>query len=148
MQLVNTLPIAWRREIRNSTFNPNILFTGQGLQYRGRLLSLKKLISKEIYNMIVNLNDELPTAQYYFANCFPESFLKWCKIYPLPRIVTRDSSLRLLQYKILNNILFLNKKLFQSHLSDSAPCSYCHTFDENPSIYLENVDTLLNNGMI
>ena len=36
----------------------------------------------------------------------------WGKIYKLPRITTINTYLRSFQYKILKNILFLNKKLF------------------------------------
>ena len=36
----------------------------------------------------------------------------WRKLYILPRKTTKNTYLRSFQYKILNNILFLNKKLF------------------------------------
>ena len=36
------------------------------------------------------------------------------------------------QYKILHNILFLNKKLYLSGISKSPLCSYCNTNDETP----------------
>ena len=43
----------------------------------------------------------------------------------LPRIVTIESSLRSFQYKILNNILYLNERLFKFNIVDSPLCSLC-----------------------
>ena len=35
------------------------------------------------------------------------------------------------QYKILNNILYQNEKLFVSYLSTTPSCSFCNSFGEN-----------------
>ena len=48
------------------------------------------------------------------------SICKFPKAYTLPRKVTGNTYLRSLQYKILNNILYLNEKLQQHHLAPSA----------------------------
>ena len=39
--------------------------------------------------------------------------------------------LRSFQYKIINNILFLNEKLFVFGLSTTSSCSFCNSFNEN-----------------
>ena len=39
--------------------------------------------------------------------------------------------LRSFQYKIINNILFLNEKLFVFGLSTTLSCSFCNSFGEN-----------------
>ena len=49
----------------------------------------------------------------------------------LPRQATIESSLRLFQYKILNNILYLNEKLFKFKIVDSPLCSLCETENES-----------------
>ena len=49
----------------------------------------------------------------------------------LPRQVTIESSLRSFQYKILNNILYLNEKLFKFKIADSPLCSLCKTENES-----------------
>ena len=49
----------------------------------------------------------------------------------LPRIVTIESSLRSFQYKILNNILYLNEQLFKFNIVDSPLCSLCGTYNES-----------------
>ena len=50
-------------------------------------------------------------------------------------IVTKDSRLRVFQYKILNSVLYLNKMLFMFGKSDSSLCSFCKMIDETP-LYL------------
>ena len=48
----------------------------------------------------------------------------------LPRQVTIESSLRSFQYKILNNILYLNEKLFKFKIAASPLCSLCKLHNE------------------
>ena len=49
----------------------------------------------------------------------------------LPRKVTKTAYDRMFQYKILNNTLFLNKKLFLFGKSDTRLCSFCANVDED-----------------
>ena len=56
--------------------------------------------------------------------------LDWGLIYLLPRILTKNTSLRAFQYKILNNVLYLNHKLFQFKDSTTSLCLYCNKHDE------------------
>ena len=48
----------------------------------------------------------------------------------LPRIVTKDSRLPVFQYKLLNNVLYLNKMFFRFGKIDSPLCFFCKTIDE------------------
>ena len=41
--------------------------------------------------------------------------------------MTGNSHLCYFNYKIINNVLYLNKKLFQFSKSQSPLCSFCHT---------------------
>ena len=43
------------------------------------------------------------------------------------RKATANSNLRCFNYKIINNVLYLNKKLFQFGKTQSPLCSFCHT---------------------
>ena len=45
-------------------------------------------------------------------------------------MVTVDTRLRVLQYKILNDILFVNKMLFKLSKVESPLCSFCKAEDE------------------
>ena len=56
--------------------------------------------------------------------------MDWKQIYLLPRLVTLDSYSHSFQYKILNNVLYLNKKLFTFRKSTSPLCPFCKLSDE------------------
>ena len=49
----------------------------------------------------------------------------------LPRIVIIKSSLRSFQYKILNNILYLNERLYKFNIVDSPSRSLCGAYNES-----------------
>ena len=46
-------------------------------------------------------------------------------MYTLPRKVTIDTSTRIFQYKIVNNILYLNNRLYKITITESPLCSLC-----------------------
>ena len=48
------------------------------------------------------------------------------------RLVTYNTYMRSFQYKILNNVLFLNKKLYTFGIKLSPLCSFCNLYDETP----------------
>ena len=50
----------------------------------------------------------------------------------LPRLVRHNTYMRSFQYKILNNILHLNKKLHISGIKSSPLCFFCNLYDESP----------------
>ena len=50
----------------------------------------------------------------------------------MPRRVTIDTNLRIFQYKILNNALYLNEKLFKFKIVSSPLCSFCNSENETP----------------
>ena len=50
----------------------------------------------------------------------------------LPRIATYDAKIRIFQYKLLNNALYLNKKLFHFGIISQPKCSICNLYDETP----------------
>ena len=101
-----------------------------------KLLSLDKLSSggilssREISILISNILNK-PTSNIYFEKLF-ENTLDWNKIYLSPRLATIDTTLRSFQYKILNNVLFLNKKLYTFGITNTALCSFCNTVEETP----------------
>ena len=71
------------------------------------------------------------TSQLYFEKVLGFGKVEWEKVYMLPRIVTIESSLRSFQYKILNNILYLNERLFKFNIVDSPLCSLCGAYNES-----------------
>ena len=75
------------------------------------------------------LKTEIPTSQKYFIRLFPDLQSDWKGIYLLPRKVTIDTKLPIFQYKLLNNILYLNKYLFMFRKKDTNHCSFCKLQD-------------------
>ena len=78
-----------------------------------RTLGIKKINFKENYSIIISSKVNISTTRF-FLKC----------IYTLPCKVTINSFLRLFQCKILNNILYLNKKLDTFSLSNTQLCSF------------------------
>ena len=71
-----------------------------------------------------------PRSQQYFKTLFPHLNLDWKLIYLLPQILTKNTSLRASRYKFLNNVLYLNLKLFQFKVGTTSLCSYCNQHDQ------------------
>ena len=69
--------------------------------------------SKMAYQKLIQPLSKPPTSQLYVEKMLGFGKVEWEKVYMLPRIVTTESSLRSFQYKILNNILYLNERLFR-----------------------------------
>ena len=76
------------------------------------------------------MRNTVPTSQKYFENIFQSLSFTWKDVYILPRIVTINTRLRVFQYKVLNNALYLNKHLYIFKLSDIKLCSICNQEDE------------------
>ena len=96
-----------------------------------RILLSDKLSSKEIYfNLVSNIVNK-PTSNIYFEN-FLKTQCDWSLICLLPRLATIDTTLHSFQYKILNNVLFLNKKFSKFGITNTALCSFCKIFEETP----------------
>ena len=51
-------------------------------------------------------------------------------IYTLPHTVSLETKVGLFQYKLLNNILYLNQMLFKSRKAGSLLRSFCKTIDK------------------
>ena len=80
-----------------------------------------------LMQVILNLPPKL-TLEIFFSNFKPD----WKSIYLLPRRVALDKNLRMFQYKLLNNILYLNNMLFRFKKADSPLCSYCDEEQKTP----------------
>ena len=96
-----------------------------------KILSTDKLSSKEKYLILISNIVNKPT-NIYFKKLFENTTLDWSEIYLLLRLVTVDTTLRSFQYRILNNLLFLNKKQHNSWIINTALCSFCNTLEETP----------------
>ena len=94
------------------------------------LLSLEKLNSKELYLIQLTRDFCKPTSQIYFEKHFNDCVLDWKYIYVVPRIVISHPYTSYFQYKVLNNVLILNEKLFSFGISETSQCSFCKQNNE------------------
>ena len=78
-----------------------------------QIYCLEKLNTRELYNMLLILKVEKPTVQTYFEKIFQNPQLEWKDIYTLPGLVTINTSLRIFQYKLLHDILYLSVMLYK-----------------------------------
>ena len=92
---------------------------------------LYAMTSKIAYQNLLKTLLSAPTAQRSLERVIKLTDIDWTKIYTLPRITTIESSLRTFQYKILNNILYLNERLFKFNMVESPLCSLCNQASES-----------------
>ena len=89
--------------------------------------------SKEIYSITISSKVNMPTSRTYFEKKFRLYNFQWKDIDTLPRKVTINAYVRSFHSKILNNILYLNKKLHTFGLSNTQLCSFCKMEEETIS---------------
>jgi hypothetical protein len=133
MQLVNAIPAAWKEKIGEDQPIPDLEAAKhtQGILLCTRLIPTENLNSKQIYDIILRNSNHIPTAQKTLQHKFPNVIAKdWKKIYMLHRKVTKHAYSRNFQYKILNNILYLNNRLALFGKSTTTNCSFCGSFVE------------------
>ena len=150
MQLLNAIPLEWKKVIEKNYVSQNLCLSSHHLIKNNNLNSIEKLSSQELYWMLIQSSYESPTSQVYFEKRFnfPNTY-EWKKVYTLIRQVTLDSFQRAFQYKILNNVLYLNNKLFQFGLSDSPLCSFCKKkMKKLSNIFFLNAPSQMNSGKI
>ena len=131
----------WKTIIKQSPGNvSDLLIHDHHLIKTARILRLEKLSSKELYWILIR-----------------KFTLDWRNIYILPRITTFNTYLHTFQYKILKNILFLNKKLSVFQKKNTPLWSFCnkeeiqlHIFSDCTNlIYLwQHLATFFENNLI
>ena len=104
VQIIHVLIFSWKEILRNYTeIINNLAFLFDDRKHQ--ILSLNKLNSATLYEILIDVNNVKPTSQTYFENLFMNFKPDWKSIYLLPRSVTLDTNLRMFQYKLLANVL-------------------------------------------
>ena len=111
LQLIDSIPQRWKTIIKENYENPtNLIIHDHHLVKHSRVITLDKLTSTEIYSILISRAQNKPSSNIYFENLYNDYNIDWTAIYTLPRLITNNTYMRSFQYKILNNVLFLNKK--------------------------------------
>ena len=109
LQLINSIPEKWKLTIKQSSSDAkNLIIHGHHLIKGSRILILEKLTSKELCQILISSRNNKVTSVPNFETKFNANNLEWTKIFLSPRLTTYNTYLRSYQYKILQNILFLN----------------------------------------
>jgi len=94
-------------------------------------IELSKVTSKLLYKTFKTKKQTPPSAQNKMKIKYPQLVVDWKKIYSLPFTVTVETKIRECQYKILNDIVYTNDKLFRFKMIESPLCSFCQKEDES-----------------
>ena len=125
--VLQSIPPSWKKMIRSCTeISEGEEETNCGIEFEGKYIRIQQITPKIIYKCSVSSNYNPPTAREYFSRKVQITCPDICKsIYLLPRKVTVDTKIRMFQYKILNNILYLNRRLYLMKKVGSPLCSMC-----------------------
>ena len=135
LRLIDSIPLDWRTKIRDNTAPDEVCMSKYGLyHYSHSGLHLVDLSCKAMYSKLLNQTlTELISVQYWETKLnVGQRGIDWRKIFLIPRISTIESYTRSFQYKIINNALFFNKRLFKFGVIESPACSFCGQVDESP----------------
>ena len=103
----------WKKCTKKTLENTSLLVVKDHHLLKGsRIIIMEKLSSKGLYSLLISAIDYQPTSQKYFDNLFPNIELPWKEIYLTVHKATANSHLHCFNYKTINNVLYLNKKLF------------------------------------
>ena len=102
------------------------------------------LNSNPVYCLQISINNSKTRSQLYFEDLFQNKDIDWKHDYLLPHRVTVDTNLCIFLYKILNNVLYLNEKLFKFRKISCLLCSFCQSENETPlHLFHECIETYL-----
>ena len=140
LQIIDALPKSWKDTIlKDKEIAKNLVIFDHHIVRESQICSLNKITSKELYVILVDANSVKPIAQDYLENLFESSDFNWKKIYFLIRNTTLGTKVRLVQYNVLHNTLYVNKILFKFGKVIFPRCPFCklhektimHLFNES-----------------
>ena len=138
--LNNSLILNWQGLIKNIPKKWKTMLSSDHIEFlategNGPTANKMSVTAGIAYQKLLNTIVKPPTAQRSLNNLLRINSVDWTKVYMLQRQVTIELSLCSFQYKILNNFLYLNEKLFKCKIVASPLCSLCKLHSES-IIYL------------
>ena len=133
--VIQSIPAKWKIILKRDTPEQKsnidkIRHFGSGIFINGSFITALNLTSKIVYQQYIEKLFKVPTARLYFSRKLNVRDEYWPTIYTLASKLTIDSKMRIFQYKILNNILYLNKALYKMKIADSPLYTFCSQEDE------------------
>ena len=127
--LINSIPLDWKTKIKHHVSDSQHI----GTESMRRDTFLPDMSVKPVYRALVKPLINPPTAQKSLEQYLEKSEIDWEKVYLTPLKITIESQLPVFQHKILNNILYLNNRLFKMGYVESPLCSLCKRENETVS---------------
>ena len=123
IELNNVIPKVWKENLyKGDEGLDDITSSGHHIIKKFQIYSLSKCNSKELYSLQVFLNGS-KVHRKYTSNIFFKIKRLGGNVYTLCLCrVTVDTNLSICQYKILNNVLHVNGKLFKFKIVSSPFC--------------------------
>ena len=126
LQLIDSIPQRWKIIIKEKYENAtNLIIHYHHLVKGSRVITLDKLTSTEIYSRLISRAENQSFSNIHFENLYNDYNIDWAAIYMLPGLITYNTYMQSLQYKILDNVSLLNKKF--------------HTFGKKPNLTPQTV---------
>ena len=141
--IIHALPNDWKKLISEQRERiPAIKQKDVKMYIKRKEVKLDQLTSKVIYQELVKERITKPTAQSNLIRRFGIDQPDWEKIYNRIYATTIDNYLRMFQFKILNNILYLNYDLNRFKIIDCSSCSFCHSYPETiEHLFVQCIET-------
>ena len=102
LSILESIPSQWKREVKSHDMKiVDDLSAGPSLN----------MTVKSVYNILLRSVKTCPTSQKSIETLLNNYSINWPEVYMIPHKVTIETSLRVFQYKLLNNIIYLNKRI-------------------------------------
>ena len=133
MGVIDAIPNEWRSIIKTNPYcAPSPLDqTRFVLTIAGKTIDLADITSKLVYREFPSFKQTSATAKAKILSKYPDLSIDWKRLYSLAFETTLDTKLREFQYKLLNLIVFTNKKLYPFKMVGSPLCVFCNEEEES-----------------
>ena len=92
---------------------------------KNAIFDISKNKSKDLYSLIVSRKAQLPNNAKKLTQSFNLTEEELKLVFTLPHKIVYEPYVKAFQYKILNSILYTNKKLFKIGYSEHDRCTFC-----------------------
>ena len=122
--ILKCIPREWKNLVNDTSFTPEMIELEQLSLYqhcvyiKDTFTDILKVKTNQIYDSLVQKKFQVPTAKTNLFQKFDISDQLWPKIYTLASKCTIETKTRVFQYKIWNNILYLNKQFYKMRLKE------------------------------
>ncbi|RUA06576.1 MAG: hypothetical protein DSY43_01730, partial [Gammaproteobacteria bacterium] len=141
--IIDAIPAEWRVQLKlGIDQSSNLDISVKYMEISNKLTPVNKVNAKMIYWKLTKRKFKKATSQRSIAEKLGETDIEWSSVYSRIYQSTIDTKLRAFQYKILNNCLYLNQKLFLFKLVESPNCTFCfHHIESIEHFFLECLET-------